>query len=261
MKRRSEIVLDSPLPWSLLLSYLAPRLIPGFEQVDANSYTRRVGDGTVCASLAPGADRLRVGIDAPISVVEACDRLRHLFALDEDHAAAIRHLRRSAVLKPRIVRTPGLRPLGCWDAFELCVRTVLGQQVTVAAANTLMARFVERCGHIAPAQILAADLSNMGMPGRRVETVRALASAVLDGRLQLDAEWSAIDAALRGVPGFGPWTRHYLAIRLGREPDAFPESDVGLIRAAGAESPKALLRMAEAWRPYRSLAAIYLWAG
>ncbi|MDP9142913.1 MAG: DNA-3-methyladenine glycosylase 2 family protein, partial [Pseudomonadota bacterium] len=156
---------------------------------------------------------------------------------------------------------PGLRPLGCWDPFELCVRTVLGQQVTVAAANTLMARFVERCEHIAPEQILAADLSNMGMPGRRVETVRALAGAVLDGRLQLDAEWSAIDGALRGVAGFGPWTRHYLAIRLGREPDAFPESDVGLIRAAGAESPKALLQMAEAWRPYRSLAAIYLWAG
>ncbi len=261
MKAVDEIPLQSALPWTLLLSYLAQRLIPGFEQADANAYMRRVGSGSVRASMAPGSDRLLVEIDARINADEACARLTHLFALDEDHAAAVRHLRKSPVLKPRIARTPGLRPLGCWDPFELCVRTVLGQQVTVAAASTLMARFVERCGHIAPAQILTADLSNMGMPGRRVETVRALASAVLDGRLQLDAEWSAIDAALRSVPGFGPWTRHYLAIRLGREPDAFPESDVGLMRAAGAESPKALLQMAEAWRPYRSLAAIYLWAG
>jgi DNA-3-methyladenine glycosylase II len=261
MTKRSEIVLDTPLPWSLLLSYLTPRLIPGAEQVDAGSYTRRVGDGTVCASLAANADRLQIAIDAPISAPEARSRLTHLFALDEEHAAAVRHLRKSAVLKPRIARTPGLRPLGCWDAFELCVRTVLGQQVTVAAASTLMGRFVERCGQIAPAQVLGADLSNMGMPGRRVDTVRTLAAAVADGRLRFDVEWPAIDAALRELPGFGPWTRHYLAIRLGREPDAFPESDVGLIRAAGAQSPKDLLQMAEAWRPYRSLAAIYLWAG
>ncbi|MDP9142615.1 MAG: hypothetical protein M3O62_17725, partial [Pseudomonadota bacterium] len=104
MKQRSEIVLGSPLPWSLLLAYLTPRLIPGFEQVDANAYTRRVGAGTVCASLAPGADRLLVEINAPISAAEACSRLTHLFALDEDHATAIRHLRKSAVLKPRIAR-------------------------------------------------------------------------------------------------------------------------------------------------------------
>lgn len=261
MKPVCKIALTAPLPWHLLLAYLAPRLIPAIEQVDANSYARRVGQGAVRASLGADAQCLLVEADVPIDAAEARERLSRLFALDEDHGKAVRHLRKSAVLNPRILRTPGLRPLGCWDPFELCVRTVLGQQVTVAAASTLMGRFVERCGQIAPAQVLSADLSNMGMPGRRVETVRLLAAAVADGRLRFDVEWPAIDAALRELPGFGPWTRHYLAIRLGREPDAFPETDVGLIRAAGAESPKQLLQMAEAWRPYRSLAAIYLWAG
>ena len=107
--------------------------------------------------------------------------------------------------------------------------------------------------------MLAADLSQMGMPGRRVETLRVLARAVQDG-LRLDAPWAEVEAGLTGLPGFGPWTRGYLAIRLGRQPDAFPHTDLGLVRAAGAENPAALLVQAEAWRPYRSLAATLLWA-
>ncbi|HEY1077923.1 MAG TPA: AlkA N-terminal domain-containing protein [Fontimonas sp.] len=261
MKPLGTLALHAPLPWALLLNYLAPRRVPGIEQVDADSYTRRIGQGAVRARLHADADRLLIDADVPLAVSEVAARLTRLFALDEDHAPARRHLRRSAALRPRIARTPGLRPLGCWDPFELCVRTVLGQQVTVAAAATLMGRFVDRCGEITPARVLGADLSNMGMPGRRVETVRSLAAAIVDGRLRFDAGWPEIDAALRALPGFGPWTRQYLAIRLGREADAFPESDVGLIRAAGAASPRELLQMAEAWRPYRSLAAIYLWAG
>lgn len=261
--RRSEITLDAPLPWALLLAYLAPRRIAAFETIDlpALRYSRRVDGGEVHASQVAGTGKLRVEIEGSMTKPETHARLTRLFALDEDHAAALRHLRRSAPLRARIARTPGLRPLGSWDRFELCVRTVLGQQVTVAAAGTLMTRLVERCGQVTPAAVVGADLSNMGMPGKRVDTLRTLAAAVLDGRLDLDGRWVDIDAALGELPGFGPWTRQYLAIRLGREADAFPESDVGLIRAAGAASPKALLRMAEDWRPYRSLAAIYLWAG
>jgi DNA-3-methyladenine glycosylase II len=93
-----------------------------------------------------------------------------------------------------------------------------------------------------------------------VETIRNLARAVLEERVQFEMPWKAIDGALKTLPGFGPWTRTYLAIRLGREPDAFPETDLGLIRAAGAASPAELLKKAEAWRPWRAYAATYLWA-
>ena len=157
-----------------------------------------------------------------------------------------------------------MRPPGAWSPFELCVRTVIGQQVSVAAARTLFARLAERCGAqfhgLTPEALLAADLSAIGMPGRRVGSLLALAHAIAEENLQLEGRpWAETDAALRELPGFGPWTRAYLAIRLGREPDAFPESDLGLMRAAGADSPAALLRLAERWRPYRAHAAIHLW--
>ncbi len=259
-----ELPVRGHLPWARLLSYLQPRLIPGVEAVDERSYQRafNTSDVRVTADSATSARCLRIEAASTELAQQAVPRVAHLFAVAEDLSAARRHLRQCPVLAPRIARFPGLRPLGTWDAFELCIRTVIGQQVTVAAAGTLTARLVERCGgELTPARILAADLKQLGMPGKRVDTLRQLASAVVDGRLDLDAtEWVRVDQQLQALPGFGPWTRNYLAIRLGREPDAFPHSDIGLMRAADCASPKALLQRAEAWRPYRSLAAIYLWA-
>jgi 3-methyladenine DNA glycosylase/8-oxoguanine DNA glycosylase len=144
------------------------------------------------------------------------------------------------------------------------VRSVLGQQVSVAAARTLFLRLAGRCGAqlhgLTPQALMAADLSAIGMPGRRVASLLALARAVAEDGLQLEGrDWAQTDEALRRLPGFGPWTRAYLAIRLGRQADAFPESDLGLMRAAGADSPAALLKMAERWRPWRAHAAIHLW--
>jgi 3-methyladenine DNA glycosylase/8-oxoguanine DNA glycosylase len=100
----------------------------------------------------------------------------------------------------------------------------------------------------------------MGMPGKRVASIQGLARAIIEERIRLSDPWPALDAALATLGGFGPWTRSYLGIRLGRDPDAFAQSDLGLIRAAGASSPAELLRMAEAWRPYRAHAATYLWS-
>jgi 3-methyladenine DNA glycosylase/8-oxoguanine DNA glycosylase len=183
-----------------------------------------------------------------------------LFAVDHDASAVTKDLRRDPILRARIAAAPGMRPLGAWSPFELCVRTIIGQQVTVAAAGTLMRRLVDRCGEVTPSSVIGADLANMGMPGKRVETIRTLARAVLEQRVEFDSPWLALDAALKTLPGFGPWTRTYLAIRLGREPDAFPETDLGLIRAAGAASAAELLQQAEHWRPWRAYAATYLWA-
>jgi DNA-3-methyladenine glycosylase II len=105
-----------------------------------------------------------------------------------------------------------------------------------------------------------ADFTAFGMPGKRVETIRTFARAAAAGRVDFARPWSEVEAALKELPGFGPWTRAYLGIRLGRDPDAFPETDLGLIRAAQVDSPAQLLALADGWRPYRAYAATYLWA-
>lgn len=260
-KPLARLAVPAAFPWTTMLRYLHPRLITAFERVDETGYERRVGDATLRASLSGDGRHLELRARGSLDADDAQRRVAGLFALQEDPRPAQAHLAACPALAPRIARLPGLRPLGSWDAFELCVRTVLGQQVTVAAAGTLMQRLIDRAGIVTPQAVLAADLSAMGMPGRRVQTLRALAQAIVEDRVSLDAPWAELDAALLTLPGFGPWTRSYLAIRLGREPDAFPESDVGLMRAAGIDTPKALLARAEAWRPYRSLAATHLWVG
>lgn len=253
---------QQPLPWNVLLNYLQPRLIAAAERIADAHYLRRLDEGWVRVGAVDDGRRLTITAPADIGAAgsELRQRVAQLFATAEDPAPAARHLARCPLLAPRIKRLPGLRPLGSWDAFELCLRTVLGQQVTVAAAGTLMQRLQTRCSTLTPDAVLAADLTAMGMPGRRVDSLRALAQAVRTQPGLLSREWAQVDQALSQVPGVGPWTRSYLAIRLGRQADAFPESDVGLMRAAGVSTPRALLRRAEVWRPYRALAATYLWA-
>lgn len=249
-----------PFPWAQLLDYLSVRLIPDVEEVQESRYLRRVGGSTIAVSFNARASRLEASVDKAVDEAAALAGIARVFDLEFDSNIVRDCLGDMPLLAPLIAKVPGMRPLGAWSAFELCVRTILGQQVTVAAAGTLMRRWVQRCGAITPACILAADLANMGMPGKRVETVRALAIAMEEQRVRFDRPWSEIDAALKTLPGFGPWTRAYLAIRLGRDPDAFPASDLGLIRAAKVDTPAALLKLAESWRPYRAYAATYLWA-
>jgi len=249
-----------PFPWATLLGYLGPRAVPGAERVDGDVYARKVGGRWL--EVRYDEHRSALALQTPPRADGAAIRARvaRLFDPAHDAAPAAGVLRRSPVLRRRVAATPGLRPLGAWAPFELCVRTLVGQQVTVAAANTLMRRLAEWCGGIAPERLADATLGGIGMPSRRVESLQHFARAVVDGTVALEAgSWPDIEARLRELPGFGPWTRAYLAIRLGRDPDAFPEADVGLMRAAGAASPRELLRIAEAWRPYRAYAAAYLW--
>lgn len=258
---RASIPVRQPFPWDWLLAYLSARLVSGAESIAAGEYRRAVAGGEVRVRYDAAASVLRVDGTPHLDRADALVRVARLFDAGHDPAPVARHLRRSPYLRPLLRALPGLRPLGAWSSFELCVRTVLGQQVTVAAANTLMARLLDRCGRIEPALVAAARLDAMGMPGARVRTLQHLARAVAGGTLDLDCgDWPRIEPGLRALPGFGPWTRTYLAIRLGRDADAFPETDVGLIRGARAASAAELLRMAEPWRPYRAHAAIYLWS-
>ncbi|MDM4770688.1 DNA-3-methyladenine glycosylase [Solimonas sp. SE-A11] len=259
MRTLAELPLRQALPWPVLLDYLRPRLIPLMEDIADGAYRRRVGEDWLQVAPARDGTVLCIASAHRMAASGLPERAMRLFAVEEDPAPALRQLARDPVLKPLVKRMPGLRPPGCWDPFELCLRTIIGQQVSVAAAGTLMRRLIERCGELTPQALLDADLAQMGMPGRRVETLRVLARAAQDG-LRLDGPWQEVEAGLAALPGFGPWTRGYLAIRLGRQPDAFPHTDLGLVRSAGAENPAALLLQAEAWRPHRGLAACLLWA-
>lgn len=261
MKTVGELRIAQPFPWAQLLAYLAPRLIPVAEQVTADCYERRVGSATLRVELRGNPAHLRVQADGRVTAEDVLQRVARVFAVADGSAEARDALRDDAAIGPRLMRVPGMRPLGAWCPFELCLRTVLGQQVTVAAAGTLMRRLVDRCGALTPASVLAADLSAMGMPGKRVDTIRSLAAAFDGNRRLLEGPaWPETESALRTVGGIGPWTLAYLAIRLGRQTDAFPHTDIGLIRAAGAASPAALLNLSERWRPHRALAATYLWS-
>lgn len=255
-----ELPVRTPFPWQVLLAYYSHRLTPGFESVDGGAYRRTEGKRTITVEYEPKSSRLVITANSRVNANEALAAAARLFDIDHDHDAIHAHLHRSKALRPRLANLPGMRPLGAWAPFELCLRTILGQQVTVAAAGTLMRRLVERCGSVTPECVAAAKLENMGMPGKRVAALQSFAQAVVDGRVDFSRPWGQVEEALQTLPGFGPWTRAYLAIRLGRDRDAFPASDIGLIRAANVETPAQLLKLAEAWRPLRAYAAVYLWA-
>jgi 3-methyladenine DNA glycosylase/8-oxoguanine DNA glycosylase len=241
-----------------MLGYLAPRSVPGLETIASDRYLRRTLSATVTAEYDPAAQVLRCLVEGSADSRDIAARIERLFDPQWDAAAPARVLRRSPILRPRILNLPGLRIPGCWEPFELCLRVILGQQVTVKGADTLMRRLAAQCPGLTPDEVAAADLGKLGVPSRRIETIRMLAARVAGGEIRF-ANWPEAAASLARIPGIGPWTLEYLAIRLGRDPDAFPASDLGLLRAANVGKPADLLRMAEKWRPFRAHAAMYLW--
>jgi AraC family transcriptional regulator of adaptative response / DNA-3-methyladenine glycosylase II len=273
-----------PLPWPTMVGYFGRRAIRGVEHVEGGVYRRTIvvdGAPGVLEITAGGADHLVLRAHLPqlSGLIHVVQRARRIFGLDVDPAPADARLARDPVLRPLVRAAPGLRVPGTWDPFETGVRAIIGQQVSVTGASTVTARLVERLGtpvpglarlglsHTfpSPATVADGDLSALGMPGARARAIAAFAAAVADGKLPLDRTIDADELVARIVelPGLGPWTAHYLALRLG-EPDAFPAADLGLRRAVdpgGALSTAALAERAEAWRPHRGVAAIRLWLG
>ena len=251
-----------PFDGAAILDFLAARAVPGVESVVGSVYERAgvsvtVGDDGIEAAVEPGVDR-----------EAAATRIRRLFDLDANAAAIDAALAGDPAMAPLVEATPGVRVPGAWDGFEVAVRAVVGQQVTVAAARTLLGRIVARCdgsGFPDAAAIVAADLDRLGMPGARVRTLRSLAEAVVRGEISFDGSIRRDDtvAALLNVRGIGPWTASYIAMRALGDSDAFPVADVG-VRAGAARlglpvEPAALLARAETWRPWRSYATVRLW--
>lgn len=279
-----------PLDWPALLAFLAIRAIPGVEAVEEGTYRRtvRLDDGSVGtievwlpnSSVGHLAARLR--LPHVSGLAPAAARLRRLFDLEADPEAIGTELGHDPLLAPLVAAQSGLRVPGAWDPFELTVRAILGQQVSVAGASTLAGRLVARFGEPLPdeaklpglacvfpgPEVLAgADLQEIGLPRSRAVAVSALAAAVSADPTLLHPrdDLGAMVQRLTTLPGIGLWTAHYVAMRAMREPDAFPASDLGLLRAAAGPdgvrpSPAGLLARAEAWRPWRAYAAMHLWA-
>ncbi|VTR95401.1 dna-3-methyladenine glycosylase : 3-methyladenine DNA glycosylase/8-oxoguanine DNA glycosylase OS=Singulisphaera acidiphila (strain ATCC BAA-1392 / DSM 18658 / VKM B-2454 / MOB10) GN=Sinac_2693 PE=4 SV=1: AlkA_N: HhH-GPD [Gemmata massiliana] len=262
-----------PFDWAFFLAYLGGRLTTGAETVENGRYTRAVeidGD-TGIITVAPHASRHQLSVSVRGPVARHADvirvRLRQMFDLDADPAAIRVVLATEPRMSALVASRPGLRVPGAWSHFELLVRTIVGQQVSVRAATTIMGRIATRFGRripildpatpnlIFPApEVLAdGDLSSIGMPTQRVRALRGVARAVADRALVFtDPDQREVRAVLLALPGIGPWTVEYFALRGLRDSDAWPGSDLVLKRAV--ESP-----ITEAWRPYRGYAAQHLW--
>jgi AraC family transcriptional regulator of adaptative response / DNA-3-methyladenine glycosylase II len=250
---------QAPYNWPALVAFLAPRAIPGVEEISAERYRRNVAGGSVEVRPAPGRPYLVATLEGHglRPSTDTVERLHRIF----DTAAPIeeieRRLAKSRRLRTTVARQSGLRVPGAWDSFELTVRAVLGQQVTVKGASTLAGRLVERFGEKAahgllfppPDALAEADIAAIGLPRARAETLRTVAQAFASAHPPETA------AELRQLKGIGDWTAQYVAMRAFRDPDAFPASDLGLIKAAGPD----VARQAERWRPWRAYAAIHLW--
>ncbi len=276
-----------PYDWEAMLAFLAPRAIAGVEAVADGAYARAIAvgaaKGAFVARLA-GNNRLAVTVHFP--KLEALPgiiaRLRRLFDLAADPVTIGAHLSMDARLAPLVAARPGLRVPGAWDGFEVGVRAILGQQITVDSAIRIAGRLASEYGEVLEQQVpgfpgihrlfpsarvlAAADLSGLPMPRARGASLSALAAAVVEDPCLFGPKTSlqAAIATLRRLPGIGEWTAQYIAMREMREPDAFPAADIGLMRAmADADgvrpSAAALNTMAEAWRPWRAYAAMHLW--
>jgi AraC family transcriptional regulator of adaptative response / DNA-3-methyladenine glycosylase II len=265
-----------PIDWDALLGFLANRATPGVEQVEDGVYTRTVMiDGHAgVLRVSHEAPAVRVAVSASLVPVlmHVCARVRHLFDLDAEPDRIDSHLSTAFGWKLR----RGVRVPGAFDGFELAVRAILGQQVSVRGATTLMARLVEKLGarveahgslgFVAPTaeRVAAATVSEVqaiGLPAARAKTIWELARAVARGELVIspEADVRELTRQLTGLPGIGPWTAEYIAMRGVHWPDAFPSSDLVLRRNAGNLTSPQLLRVAEQWRPWRAYAAMHLW--
>lgn len=268
-----------PYHWQGMLDFLAARCTPGVEAVEAGYYRRTISVNGRHGyfEVSPDQDRhlliARIEFGDPQSLFFIVERIRAMFDLNADWASIAETLRTDSALAARVEADPGLRVPGCWSGFELATRAILGQQITVKGATALAGRMVSRFGkpfggptgltHLFPTPEVLADakLASIGLTGARAETIRALARAVCNGKINflgvVDCE--AFLNRLCEIPGIGKWTAQYVAMRALGQPDAFPSTDLGLLRALNLASHRELEDRSEGWKPWRAYVAMYLW--
>jgi AraC family transcriptional regulator of adaptative response / DNA-3-methyladenine glycosylase II len=276
-----DLAYRPPYDWDAMLQFLERRAIANVEAIAGRTYLRTVRlspakggvAGWLSVSPSPRKNALRVTVSASLAsaLPSVLSRVKHLFDL------ACRPDEIEAALGPLAADHPGLRLPGAMDGFEVAVRAILGQQVTVKAATKIAARFVAAFGdpvetpHAALTRLFPraadvaaldpSDIAAQGVIGSRARAIVALAHEVASGRLRLDptAQVTATIAALEALPGVGPWTAQYIAMRALAWPDAFPHPDVAVLKAMQRSPAKAALAHAESWRPWRAYAVLHLW--
>ena len=270
-----RIAYRAPYDWKAVIGFLAARATPGVERVDADGYQRTIAinghNGTITVSPAADAPALILDVDLNDSraLLLIVERVRRMFDVAADPALIAEQLSDDALLKQSLAAHPGIRTPGAWDPFEVAVRAILGQQISVAAATTIAGRVAARWGtpiqaanglaRLFPtaAQLADAPLEDAGITSARAGTLRALARAVIEGTLSFDGV--ATSAQLRAIPGIGDWTTQYVLMRALNEPDAFLPGDLVLKRMAGGCSALELDRRSQPWRPWRAYAVMLLW--
>lgn len=261
------------------LAVLAAHAIPGAEAVDPvkRSYTRLIptGTGTIAVTIRFAADHVVLQLDAAaeVGIAFVTRGVRRWLDLDADLASVHRTLGGDPVLSLLIAARPGLRVIGHPDGFAAAMTTVLGQQVSLAAGRTFAGRLVAAYGRPGPAgltvfpeperlaKVTPTELQQaIGVTGARARTLHALAEACADGLLiDPDGDHADIRRRLLALPGIGPWTVDYLAVRVLGDRDAYPAGDLVLRRALGGISARAAIEAASAWSPYRAYAVFHLW--
>ena len=278
-----QLACTKPFDWEKLLNFFAGRATPGVESVAANAYQRSLqvdgrhcivevrpdpaGDGLLVSCTAGTSDSARAvqefartvfDVDAPILEIHS--------ALAKDHT-----------LRTMLKTHPGVRVPGAWDGFELTIRAILGQQISVKAATTIAGRIAERYGEPleindetltrvfpTPLKLSRARFNKLGLVQSRIDTIRRVASATVQGDIRFDGsqDLAELRQALLAIKGIGDWTTEYICMRAMKDADAFPGSDLGLVSAIAPPArvtPKELTLRAEQWRPWRAYAAMLLW--
>ncbi len=281
-----KLALRPPYDWDHLVGFFKTRAIPGVEDVSDGFYRRTIRIENQIGHLEVSHDatgphlNVTIALDDTSHLKSVIERTRRLFDIDADSEAINAHLSSDPVLQKSVKDRPGMRVPGAWDPFEIAVRAVLGQQVSVSAARTFAGRLVDAFGaplkecpsaaltHVfpTPKKLAKADLQTIGLTTKRQETLRGLSQAFATGKLDMDKAHSLeeIEPRLTALPGIGPWTAQYIAMRAFAEPDAFPTGDLGLLNAfkqMGEDiNIRELDRRAENWRPWRAYATMHLWA-
>ena len=270
-----------PYDWPHVYRFLNRRAISGVESLAAGGYARtvRTASGHAFLQVRPvaGADALELQIRGGEStdLLSLSSLVRRMFDLSADPAKITAALQRDPQLAALVAQRPGLRIPGTWDPFESGVRAIVGQQISVAAGRTLLARLVKRAGepvaddaqglsHLfpTPASLAHSNLEDLGMPRARISALQGFARAVRDGAIAFNASNERVKRALLQLPGVGPWTAGYVALRGLGEPDGFPAGDLILRQQASSASPltaRELEACAELWRPFRGYAVMHLW--
>ncbi len=271
---RYELPFQPPLDWETLLAYMNARALRGVETVEGNRYSRTIRARKVgWLAVEPTNTTLRVELSASLAkpAPAMLARIEQVFDLAADPKQI------AAQLGWLAANNPGLRVPGAFDGFEIAVRAILGQQVSVKSATTLAGRFITAFGeavqtpfpaltHLTPEATRVAasnvdEIASLGIIAARAKSILALAEAVAGGSILLEpgGDPAQTMAQLKALPGIGEWTAQYIAMRALKWPDAFPHTDLGIYKALGETKPKRVLEIAEAWRPWRAYAVFHLW--